>query len=62
MSIDSRWGMHAAVCDACGETLETEFDFYDAVNARKAAGWKSIKEELGPDEFEWFDYCPGEDG
>ncbi len=53
MSIESSFGIHTPTCDGCGLELEGEFDFYDAVNAKKAAGWKSVKEDWG-----WQDYCP----
>ncbi len=53
MSIDSFSGVHTPICDGCGEELEAEFDFYDAVSAKQAAGWKSVKQEWG-----WDDYCP----
>ena len=53
MSIESFSGIHMPICDGCGDELEGEFDFYDAVDAKKAAGWKSVKQEWG-----WDDYCP----
>ena len=53
MAISSEYGMHSPVCDCCGLELDEEFDFYDAVNAKKAAGWHSVKEKWG-----WQDYCP----
>ena len=53
MSIERLQGTHTPTCDGCGKELETEFDFHDAVNAKKAAGWRSVK-----DEGVWFDYCP----
>lgn len=45
---------YTPVCDYCGDSLPAEFDFYDAVNAKKAAGWKSIKDNYG----DWTDACP----
>ena len=53
MSIEKIGGFYTPTCDQCGEELQTEFDFYDAVEAKKAAGWRSVKETYG-----WQDYCP----
>jgi len=42
------------VCDICGiEDDETFYDFYDAVEHKKANGWKSQKYR-----GEWEDVCP----
>ena len=51
--IYSEHGAHFPMCDTCGEELQNYDDFYDAVDAKKAAGWKSVKEKWG-----WHDYCP----
>jgi len=53
MSIESTYGLHTPICDGCGDMLEAAHDFHDAVNAKKAAGWRSVKEPWG-----WCDYCP----
>ena len=53
MSIEKFDGMFTPTCDNCGDYLDVEYDFYDAVNAKKLAGWRSVKESE-----EWFDYCP----
>ena len=53
MSIECSSGFYTPVCDICGESLPPEFDFYDAVNAKKCAGWKSVKHN-----GEWEDICP----
>jgi len=53
MSIESDDGMHTPTCDYCGDELPAEFDFHDAVQAKKDAGWRSVK-----DDDEWSDYCP----
>ncbi|MDL2273424.1 hypothetical protein LJC34_02615 [Oscillospiraceae bacterium OttesenSCG-928-G22] len=53
MSIERFADTYIAACDGCGEELPPEYDFYDAVDAKKAAGWKSVKEGS-----EWFDLCP----
>lgn len=52
MSIESYDGIHTPTCDYCGAELPAEFDFYDAVDAKKQAGWRSVKDDLG-----WSDYC-----
>ena len=53
MSIERGRGIeYIPTCDVCGATLPEEFDFYDAVNAKKLAGWRSRK--LGG---EWEDVC-----
>ena len=41
------------ICDGCGEKLPEEYDFIDAVNAKKIADWKSIRHG-----DEWTDLCP----
>lgn len=53
MSIDRFDGIFTPTCDICGEELPGEFDFYDAVNAKKSAGWLSRKNKKG----EWEDVC-----
>lgn len=57
MAIEKRWEggeqIFTPICDGCGEELEDEYDFYDAVNAKKLAGWRSKK--IGGD---WQDFCP----
>jgi hypothetical protein len=54
MSIEKEYGMHIPVCDICREArLESQHDFYDAVAAKKEAGWKSKMIE-----GEWNDICP----
>lgn len=53
MSIENFHGAYTAVCDCCGDILPTESDFYEAVNAKKDAGWKSRKVD-----GEWNDICP----
>lgn len=41
-------------CDICGEELPGEFEFADAVRAKKDAGWQSQKLPDGS----WQDLCP----
>ena len=53
MSIECFGDEYILTCDYCGYELEVEYDFYDAVNAKKAHGWQSVKHEWG-----WCDYCP----
>lgn len=50
--IFSAHGYHTPICDICSAELEEYDDFQDAVDGKKAAGWRS-KNEGG----EWFDYC-----
>lgn len=52
MSIEKNYGRFQPMCDACGHALEEHDDFYDAVSAKKAAGWKIQK--IGED---WIDTC-----
>jgi len=40
-------------CDHCGVELPCEYDFDDAVNAKKIEWWKSVNEGGF-----WYDYCP----
>lgn len=54
MSIENSFGMYTPTCDCCGAELESEFDFQSAVDAKKTAGWRSVKQEWG-----WDDYCSG---
>ena len=53
MSIERFGGIYTPTCDVCGEELPGEFDFYDAVDAKKLAGWKSRKLMDC-----WEDVCP----
>ena len=52
MSIERDGGYYVAVCDVCGDCLGEEDDFYAAVEAKKAAGWRSRKAN-----GEWEDVC-----
>ncbi|MDR0905795.1 MAG: hypothetical protein LBN00_06440 [Oscillospiraceae bacterium] len=52
MSIEKFGGIFTPTCDICGEELDGGFDFYDAVQAKKTAGWKSRKTN-----GEWEDVC-----
>lgn len=51
--IDKHYGKRIPVCDYCMENLPPEDDFDDAVQAMKAAGWKTKKDEDG----EWVNIC-----
>lgn len=57
MSIVKRWmggeQVFIPTCDICGDELGDDYDFYDAVESKKAAGWRSKK--YGGD---WIDMCP----
>ena len=58
MSIERDWEertrLYIPTCDGCGAELEPEYDFDDAVDAKRAAGWKSKNID-----GEWVDLCPG---
>ena len=57
MSIEKDWEgrtrLYIPTCDGCGAELEPEYDFDDAVEAKRRAGWRS-KNIQG----EWVDICP----
>ena len=53
MSIEKYNGRYTPTCDICGEELDSEYEFMDAVAAKKAAKWRSYK-----DDGEWIDSCP----
>jgi len=53
MSIEKYGDIYTPVCDVCGEELDGEFDFYDAVDAAKREGWKARKNKYD----EWEDVC-----
>ena len=50
MSIEKDYDIYIAVCDICGDDIGPFEDFYDAVDAKKAAGWRSRKDAHG----EWI--------
>ena len=51
--IDKQSGRYHLICDICGEEAEEDFDdFYDAVEYKKAEGWKSQKRN-----GQWEDVC-----
>lgn len=50
---DFDYELFTPTCDLCGDMLDDEYDFYDAVEAKKAAGWRSKKID-----GEWYDICP----
>lgn len=52
MSIERYYGKYIPSCDVCGAELPSEEDFYDAVDAKKQAGWISIRDGV------WLDVCP----
>lgn len=47
MSIEKDYDIYVAVCDICGDDIGPFEDFYDAVDAKKAAGWRSRKDAHG---------------
>ena len=52
MSIERFGGIYTPTCDICGRELDGEFDFRDAVAAKKREDWKSRKVD-----GEWQDVC-----
>ena len=53
MSIDNYFqGLYTPTCDVCGKELPTEFDFNEAVNAKKDVGWETRKVD-----GQWQDVC-----
>lgn len=52
MSIERYYRFYTPTCDCCGATLQAEESFYDAVQAKKDAGWISRKVK-----GEWEDVC-----
>lgn len=53
MSIERHNGAYIPTCDFCGAELAEEYDFYDAVETKKVAGWKAQKINGC-----WEDVCP----
>jgi len=52
--IDKQFGDYVLVCDFCEEEADECWDtFQDAVDGKKARGWKSQKTSKG-----WKDVCP----
>lgn len=52
MSINRYYGYYTPACDYCDTTLLAEESYFDAVAAKKSAGWLTRK--LGG---EWEDIC-----
>lgn len=52
MSIARNKDKFIPTCDICGAELDEYDDFYDAVDAKNAAGWTSQKVD-----GEWEDSC-----
>ena len=51
--IDKSGNFYTLSCDICGEEYPEHFsDFYDALEAKRDAGWKSRKTDEG-----WADVC-----
>lgn len=49
---EGRTKVFVPVCDICGKTLPAEYEFADAVEAKKNAGWGLRKMNN-----EWIDIC-----
>lgn len=54
--IDQKGATYTPICDGCGAELPEEWEFDDALNAMRAAGWRPIPPELAHDY--WGHYCP----
>lgn len=52
MSIAQEGDLYIPVCDICSRELPAEFCFFDAVDAKTAAGWRSQEDSFG-----WADVC-----
>ena len=52
MSTIRSHGLLTPTCDSCGDVLPAEADFYEMVRAKKAAGWRTVKED-----GEYVDTC-----
>lgn len=52
MSIECGGHWFTPTCDQCGDTLDPETEFIDAVHAKKQEGWRSRKID-----GEWIDLC-----
>ncbi len=53
MTIERSGGTYDLVCDICGDHADITFEsFYEAVDSKKALGWKSQKNK-----GEWEDVC-----
>lgn len=47
---------YTPTCDGCGEELEPQYNYRDAVAEMKKAGWATGKpDKLCP---EWYNLCP----
>ena len=51
--IERKGNEYELQCDFCSNCVDELIDFKDAVDYKKANGWKSEKIE-----GEWFDKCP----
>ena len=51
--IEKNWYGYALQCDCCSNCIDDFVDFQEAVDYKKAHGWKSAK--IGD---EWIDKCP----
>lgn len=54
MAVEMEYGKHIPTCDNCGDTLDAEDTFDDAVQAMKDEGW-TVKYVGG--EVEWENLC-----
>lgn len=54
--IDKTGNTYTPICDGCGEELDIEFDFIDAVYAMKTAGWRQVRPTRA--DMDWYHLCP----
>lgn len=55
--IERHGGVYIPICDSCGMELEEEWEWQDAVNAMKSAGW-SFEAPSQSGRPTWEHYCP----
>lgn len=56
--IEKTGPLFTPVCDGCGTELPIQWDFLDAVNAIRAAGWRSIPPGKDDGPQGWLHFCP----
>ena len=52
MGVAKVFGIFTPICDCCGDELADEFDYFDAIDAMRTAGWCSEETDFG-----WDNYC-----
>ena len=54
--IERTGNTYEAICDGCGDGLGAEFDFMDAVDSMKVAGWRQVPPRGAVKD--WYHLCP----